>query len=212
LCDNKGIRLIHIFEDEWLYKKDIVKSRLSSIFGYSNRLYARKCSLNIISQSICDDFLNANHIQGTVQSKYRYGLYYNNELVAVMTFGASRFKRSEHELLRYCSILNTTIIGGAGKLFKYHVNNTKFTEIISYADRCWSIGHLYESIGFEFESFTLPSYSYIENGIRNNRMNYQKHKLIKNGYIGNNEHDMMNNAGIYRIYDCGNYKFKWIRK
>ena len=212
LCNDKNIRLIHIFEDEWMYKKDIVKSRLASIFGYSTRIYARKCSLGIISQSVCDDFLNANHIQGSINSKYRYGLFHNNMLIAVMTFGKSRFKHSEHELLRYCSILNITVIGGASKLFKYHINNTEFNEIISYADRCWSNGNLYESLGFNFESFTQPSYAYIENGIRNNRMNYQKHKLLKRGYIEDTEHKMMLNAGIYRIYDCGNYKFKWIRK
>lgn len=212
LCNNKGIRLIHVFEDDWLYKKDIVKSRLSSIFGYSNRIYARKCIINVISPSVCDEFLNKNHIQGTVSSKYRYGLFYNNQLVAVMTFGTSRFKQTEHELLRYCSVLNNTIIGGASKLFKYHINNTQFNEIISYADRCWSTGNLYEQIGFEFDSYTEPGYSYIENGIRNNRMNYQKHKLIKRGFVGNTEHEMTNNAGIYRIYDCGNYKYKWIRK
>lgn len=212
LCNNKGIRLIHVFEDDWLYKKDIVKSRISSIFGYSNRIYGRKCIINTISQSVCDEFLNRNHIQGTVRSKYRYGLFYNNQLVAVMTFGTSRFKQTEHELLRYCCILNNTIIGGAGKLFNYHINNTQFNEIISYADRCWSVGNLYELIGFVFDSYTTPSYSYIENGVRNNRMKYQKHKLIKLGFTGNTEHEMMINAGIYRIYDCGNYKYKWTRK
>lgn len=211
-CNALGIRLIHIWEDDWLYKKDIVKSIVLSIINKTNGIYARKCVIKPVSSIDSNNFLESNHLQGSCNASSRIGLYVNDELVSLMTFGKSRFESNVIELLRYCNKLNTTVIGGASKLFAYYVKEHNTDSIVSYADRSRSNGNMYEKIGFEFVSYTPPSYSYIENGIRNNRMNYQKHKLIKRGFVGNTEHEMMTNAGIYRIYDCGNYKFKWTRK
>lgn len=154
-------------------------------------------------------FLEANHIQGSFQSKYRYGLYYNDELVSVMTFGKSRFSDNEFELLRFCNKLYTNVIGGASKLFKYFLkDHPEITSIVSYADRCWSIGNLYEKLGFSRQSVSEPSYYYIVDGIRQNRMNFQKHKLVAEGFNQNKtEHDIMLERKIFRVYDCGTLKY-----
>ncbi len=88
-------------------------------------------------------FLDENHIQGNCISKYRYGLYYNNELISLMTFGKSRFK-DEFELLRFCNKLGYNVVGGASKLFFHFLkDHEEIKEVISYADRRWSVGNLY---------------------------------------------------------------------
>lgn len=217
LCENKNIRLIQIFEDEWLYKQEIVKSRLKNIFGLTeNKIYARKCIIKEISTKQSNDFLNKNHIQGSVNSKINLGLYHDNKLVSLMCFNKPRLgvgsKYDGYELSRFCNKLNTIIIGGADKLLKYFVNTYNPKQIISYADRRWSQGNLYEKLGFEKIRINKPNYSYIINKQRKHRFNYRKNILKKQGFDTTNktEHEIMLERKIYRIYDCGTITYRKI--
>jgi hypothetical protein len=215
LCESKGIKLIHVFEDEWIHKQDIVKSRIKNILGLiENKIYARKCEIRIVNSNDSKIFLNNNHIQGCVNSSIRVGLYYNNELVSLMTFGKLRKSLgslstdNKYELIRFCNKLNTNVIGGASKLLKNFIKNYQPKEIISYADRRWSQGELYENIGFEFIHNSKPNYFYVLNNLRKNRFSFRKDLLIKEGYdIYKSEHEIMLDRCIYRIYDCGSKKY-----
>ena len=210
LCESKGIKLIHVFEDEWIYKQDIVKSRLKNILGLtSNKIYARKCIIKNVIYKDVKKFLNENHIQGETKSSINIGLYYNNELISLMTFGKRpMINNFSLELIRFCNKLNTSVIGGANKLLQYFIKTYKPNEIISYADRRWSQGDLYEKLGFEFISNTIPNFSYIINKKRINRLKFQKHILIKDGYDGNKTaNQIMLDNNIYKIYDSGNKKY-----
>lgn len=215
LAENLGYRLIHIFSDEWETKRELVKNRLRSLLGMtSKRVYARKCSVREVSADTAAEFLDANHIQGNVFSKTRYGLYNGDDLVAVMTFGKSRFKKSETELLRYCTRSDTSVIGGAGKLFRHYIDcNPEVSSVVSYADRRWTGKEsMYLRIGFVLDGISEPSYYYVIDGLRYNRMLFMKHKLVKEGFdAAKTEHEIMYDRGYYRIYDCGNYKFTWTR-
>ena len=215
LAEKQDIKLIHIYEDDWLYKQDIVKSRILNLLGKSNKIYARKCEIKeIIDNKIIRDFLEKNHIQGFVGSKIKIGLFYNEELVSLMIFGAQRksmgqkAKDGSYELLRFCNKLNTNVIGGASRLFKYFVEKYIPDEVISYADRSWSQGNLYEKLGFNLVHKTDPNYYYVIDGIRKYRFNFRKDVLVKNGADPNKtEHEIMLEKGIFRIYDSGNLKY-----
>lgn len=213
-CSKKGIKLIHIFEDEWIYKKEIVKSRLNSYLGKSDIIYARKTKLELITSKDAMIFCNENHIQGGVNSKINLGLKYNNELVSVMTFSkvnSSRGKQDiEYELVRFCNKLNTTVVGGASKLFSYFVKNYSPNEILSYSNNRWSGGDLYSILGFKNEGNTSPGYWYIKNNKRYHRYNFTKHKLVEMGHDKNkSESEIMRELGYSKIWDCGNAKWKW---
>ena len=214
LCEAKGIRLIHIFEDEWLFKRDIVESRIKNILGLTtNKIYGRKCVIKEILPTESKDFLNNNHIQGNVNSSIKLGLYYNDELVSLMTFGKGRIimggKLDEYELLRFCNKLDTTVIGGADKLLKYFIKKYNPVKIISYADIRWSQGELYDKLGFEFIHNSKPNYFYVINTKREYRFGYRKDLLVKQGYDKNkSEHQIMLDRGIYRIYDCGTKRYE----
>jgi hypothetical protein len=211
ICELNNVHLIHIYEDDWVYKSEIVKSRIRNLLGKSNVIYARKCIVKEVPIKIANAFLDINHIQGKARSKYKYGLYYNGELVSLMTFGKSRFS-DEFELIRFCNKLNTSVVGGASKIFKHFVNTHNIDSIISYADRSWSTGNLYTQLGFTFHSYTQPGYYYINGNIRENRIKYQKHKLVNAGYDKTKtEHQIMLERKLYRIYDSGNMKFLWKR-
>ena len=212
-CLEHGIHLVHVFEDEWNYQMDIVKSRISGLLGKNETIYARKCKIKDICQEEARAFLEDNHIQGSVVSKWRYGLYHNGQLVAVMTFGKNRFGEGI-ELLRFCTRKYLNIVGGASKLFKRFItDHQNIDTIISYADRRWSGGEaFYPKLGFVLDGKTRPSYYYIINNIRHNRLEFTKQNLVAAGFDPNlSEHEIMLSRKIYRIYDCGNYRYIWHR-
>lgn len=211
-CLEKGIRLIHVFEDEWNCKKDIVKSMLKSVLGVTDRkIYARKCEIRPIDSKEKSLFLNENHIQGNVSSKINLGLFYDGELVAAMCFGEKRVNLGarnktdgEYELLRFCNRLDTTVVGGASRLLNHFINEFQPSRIISYCDRRWSSGNMYEKLGFVKSHESRPNYFYIQGNNRKNRFKYRKSELVKEGFDRNkSESEIMKERGIHRIYDCG---------
>ena len=215
-CEKKGIRLIHIFEDEWLSKPEIWKSMLNNILGLTNeKIYARKCTIKDVETDEATTFLKKNHIQGWCPSQIKLGLYYNNELVSLMTFGRSRHfignGKAEYELLRFCNKINTSVIGGASKLFHYFVKTYDPESIVSYADRRWSVGNLYNKLGFTFVHNSKPNYYYIVGTERKNRFNFRKSILVEkyNCPVDTSEREFCMKQKWYRIYDCGTKVYKW---
>lgn len=217
-CEKQNIQLIHIFEDEWINKNNIVKSRLKSLLGLSdNIIYARKCKAKEITNKEGKKFIENNHIQGnTTASKY-YGLYFNDKLVSVMSFGKLRINLGQknrnndvYELIRFCNKLNTNVIGGASKLLKYFITIEKPKEIISYADRRWSVGNLYEKMRFVMDHTSNPNYFYVIDNVRKNRFNFRKDILIKKYGCKKEEteHEFCLKKGWNRIYDCGTKVYK----
>jgi hypothetical protein len=218
-CLQKGIQLIHILDYEWLFKKPIVQSIIQNkIQQNQNRIYARKCVVKEIKNtSILKEFLNNNHIQGYTHSPINLGLYFNDELISVMTFGKNRFKKNsnEFEMIRFCNKINYNVIGASSKLLSYFEKNLNQDnlDIISFSDRRFFDGKLYEILGFEFIKNTSPSYIYWKNYQIKNRMSCQKHKLHK--ILGTfdetlSEYENMKLNGWRRVWDCGNTK--WIKK
>lgn len=211
-CKEQGINLIHIFEDEWNddIKREIIKSRIRSKIHSTERIFARKCQLRSVDKSKADSFCDEYHIQGSTNASIHLGLYYNDELVALMTFGKSRFDKSiDYELIRYCS--SGTVVGGASKLLKEFEKQYKPKSLLSYADMNWSNGNLYEKLGFDNLGYTEPGYFYYDpkNKTRISRQKCQKHKLVKAGFDSQmTETEICCGVlGYYKIYDSGNWKF-----
>ena len=215
-CEKQGIHLIHIFENEWLTKQEIVKSRLKNLLGiYDKTIYARKCQIKEVDSKTSKEFQEENHIQGAVNSKVNLGLYYQDELISLMTFGKCRFdKHHEWELLRFCNKLGYHIPGAASKLLKHFEKTYKPTSLVSYADRRWSQGKVYEKLGFIFSHASAPNYWYIDQfNILESRVKYQKHKLkklLENFDENKTEVENMKANGYNRIFDCGNLVYEKI--
>ncbi len=210
LCNEKGIQLIQIFEDEWTFKKEIVKSKLKQILGVnqnSKRIHARKCIVKEIEPKIKNEFLEEFHIQGKDASKIKLGAFFEDKLISIMTFGkgniskGSKSKEGIWELNRFCSNSNYHIPGIAGKLLSYFKKN--------FADRRWSQGNLYYKLGFELEHITKPNYWYIKNFQRIHRFNLRKTKDDPKDIL---EWVLRQKEGYSKIWDCGNLKFKTLRK
>lgn len=215
-CEKENIHLFHIFEDEWIYKQNIVKSMLLNILGnIKYKIMARKCEIREVSAHDASTFLDNNHLQGKCGSSVKLGLYYNNELVSLMCFGKSRHfvgnGKHQWELLRFCNKLNTIVIGGASKLFKHFIELYNPDEIISYADRRWSTGNLYDVLGFKLYNKSQPNYYYVIGDKRYYRFNFRKSVLIEKYDCPEKmtEKDFCYRQKWYRIYDCGCLCYIW---
>ena len=220
LCNENNINLIHIFENEWMYKSNVVKSIIRNKLNLiTNKIYARNTIVKEIISKESKEFLDNNHLQGNINSKIKLGLFYNDELVSVMTFekmrkslGNINNKNNYYNISRFCNKINTNVIGGASKLLNYFIKKYNPKCIISYADKRYSNGDLYKTLGFERIHETKPNYYYIKDYNKYHRFNFRKDKLKKLGWLkegeDKTEHEIMLERGYYRIYDCGNIKYE----
>lgn len=218
-CKDKGIRLIHVFEDEWLTKNSVIKNKLKHILSNSHtKIYARKCEIKEIPSREKSEFLETNHIQGNDMSSVRIGAYHGDELVAVMTFGKLRTalgqksKEDHYELLRFAT--KNSVVGIASKLFKYFKTTYNPICVVSYCDLRYGTGCVYTHMGFTYVKTSLPNYWYFKVGnyIRYHRYNFAKHKLkdkLEKFDPELTEWQNMQLNGYDRIWDCGNLKFEW---
>ena len=216
-ASSKGIQLLQFFGDEIFHKENICKSIIRNKLGLADRLYARKCSIKEVPIDNKNTFLDNNHIQGKDHSKIKLGLYHSNELVSLMTFGSPRYnKEVEWELIRFCSKLNTCVVGAASKLFQHFIKNYNPKSIISYADKRISNGNLYDVLGFIHTHDATPRYYYMhrKNYLKRlHRSNFTKDRIKKLypevDIVNNDEWSIMQSLNYDRIWDCGNKVYVW---
>jgi hypothetical protein len=218
LCNKQSYRLITIFEDEWVHKKDIVKNRLRHILGSNNvnKIYGRQCQIKEISIDMKNKFLDDYHIQGKDISKVRLGAFYNDTLVSVMTFSHGSISKGSKkedniwELNRFCIHQSFSIVGVASKLLKYFEKNYEWRKIFSYADRRWSIGNVYIKLGFDLSYITKPNYWYTDGSLKRiHRFNLRKSSIDPKDKT---ELELRRSQGYFRIWDCGNLKYIKLNK
>ena len=228
LCEEKGIFLYHVFGYDWTTHKDVILSMLSNLLHVNqNKIYARKCTIKEVSSADAICFLNQNHRQGAANSKIRLGLYYNEELVSLMTFsrmrnsiGTGHEDLSEcWELVRFCSKLNTTVVGGADKLFQYFIKLMNPQQVRSFSDRAHTRGTLYEKLGFHEVRRSTAGYVWVNvaSDVAYNRVNAQKkniRKFLHDESIdidSKSEKEIMESHGYVRVYDSGTITWEWHR-
>lgn len=205
-----GLQMIHIFEDEWLEKREIILARLRAKLGLGAKRHARKLDLWPVGWAQASQFYNAHHLQGAGTAGKSFGLFEGNTLIACASFGR---RAGEMEVLRYASI--DTVVGGFGKLFQAFLRERpEVSSVISYADLRWGTGLVYASQGFMLESNTAPGYFWVKKLKRYPRQMFQKHKLAKllpNFNPTASETENMRANGFSRIFDCGHAKWRWTR-
>lgn len=212
-CKQKQIKLITIFEDEWKNHKDLICSMLRhQVKQKSNtKVYARKCQILKIDSKLSSEFLNKNHIHGSAAAEIHLGLYYNNQLVYVMSFtrhNISRNNTQNWEIQRMAGLINVAVVGGASKLFNYFTKTYNPENMISYADLRWFTGNSYQHLGFSLSQNTKPGYWYID---RNFTSRKHRYSLRKNKFDDQNLTEWQNRQlqGWDRIWDCGHAKWIW---
>jgi hypothetical protein len=217
-----GVDLYHIWEDDWIFNRELSESWILNLIGKSKKIWARKCKISSVSGKEYKEFCEVNHLQGYSPGSIILGLYYDNELVSVMSFGKPRklinskallSSENSWELIRLCSKRGISVVGGASRLFSFFLNQNFPDEVASYCDISRSPDpekSVYKKLGFSNHKKTDPGYFWVVDGKRQNRLNWTKKKLLGLGKDPNkSEIEIMQEMGNYRIWDCGNYKFIW---
>jgi len=211
-CLSAGIRLIHIFEDEWMLQKNIVQSFLSSLLISQPVIMARKTVAKEISSREAITFLNNHHFQGADNSSIKVGLFVDDKLLSVLTVGKDRFSRSKSsEIYRFCSIVGVT--GGLSKMLKFIHRNHSISSFVTYCDLSKFDGQVYLKNGFSLIKKCEPSYQYFSRKryFRQHRFNFRKsqlHKKLEHFDPLLSGHANITNHDYFRIWDCGNLKFE----
>lgn len=219
-CKKRGIKLIQIFEDEYINHRDIVYEKLKHILKLDTnqpKIPGRKTTVIEITNKEAQEFLDKYHIQGYTRSTVYLGCYYNNELIAVMSFKRETKTSNRWELTRFATDYKYICQGVGGKLFNYFLVNYKPDEIKSFADRRWTVdedNNIYTKLGFQFDSYTNPDYHYFNESdgiIRQHKFGFRKQKLHKKYGLplSMTEEQMTQHLGYTKIYDCGLIKYIW---
>ena len=213
LCQEKNIRLLSFWEYDIIHNTDKIKDIIASCCCKNKKIYARQCTVKEISIEQCRNFLVQYHLQGSINAKIKLGLFYNDKLIMVMTFGKLRTFMNVHgsdydyELYRLCTKHGYTVIGGAGKLLKYFKRNYKWNTITSYSMNDISEGNVYEKIGFKLDRETKKGFFYYDliNDKIVNRYSLTKSKVDDNS--GKSADAIIENKGYIKCYNCGTRKY-----
>ena len=229
MCKSNNITLFHIFGYEWHCRQDVVKSMISNLLHKTkHRYYARKLNLTYIDGNVCKSFLDHNHLQGNMYAPVRLALVDNTgDVLCVMTFVRPRItmgktknsNKNVWELSRFCNRLNTSVVGGASRLFHEFVKNYNPDCVVSFSDNAHTSGSLYETLGFTSSGTTRPSYVWVnlKDDTYYNRVTCQKRylsKLFNDDTLdtkSKTEKMIMLEHGYVQVYDSGKTKWIWTR-
>ena len=212
----KGIMLVHLWEDVWLQRRTQVLSRISSFCGLNTTLFARKATIGALDSQAVKTFLDDNHLQGYIKTKFSYGLEINQKLVAVACFSAIRPMKSkgDHyqsaELVRFATLAGFTVVGGLSKLIKHFTKQVAFNDLMTYADRDWSLGKGYDHLNFHQTAVTAPVFFYIELDSLKRTL---AHRLPKHILTAFDEQKTLNldgfltQNGYLKVFNTGNLKY-----
>lgn len=212
ICEKAGYELFHIFQDEWKYNSEIIKSMLKSKLGLiDKKIFARKCEIKEILIPERRKFFNINHLNGDANSKKAWGLFYDKQLVSVLSIRRPRQKKKysdAYEITRFACLLDTIVIGGFSKLVKYAIewikkNDPKIRRLMSYVDLEHGNGKSYEKTGFSLIGITVNKFYWTDG-------HYRMHRLSTKADKSKNmsQQDVANEKGVFAIYGCPNKVFE----
>lgn len=211
-------RIIHLWEDVYAQNSALVNARILAMCGHSKRLNARHCFVERIDNPTAEVFLQENHLQASVKAKFKYGLFLKAQylekfidsaliqeknqplLIAVATFSAGRAMKygeragtRSYELLRFATLKNHHVVGGMDKLLKAFTNEHQPDDVMSYADRDWSDGRSYETLGFLKIENSNPQQIWIDTE------NFQRFTA--------NQFTNLTERAFMRIFNAGSIKY-----
>lgn len=207
ICYEKNIKLFTIYSDEWKYNKDKIKRYIYMNLGLAKtKIFARKCIFREISKKEANDFCNLHHLQGGTPNILKaFGLFYDNNLVQMMSFGYHHRNSKTIVLNRMCGEFDIQVIGGASKLIK-NAHKILQCPIVTWSNNRWSNGNVYQKAGFKLDRYLPPDYEWTNHTARFSKQSRRKSVTKQPVHMTETEYNKMLN--LDKIYDCG--KIRWI--
>lgn len=219
---HSDIKQVQLWEDQWIFHNDKIISKIQSILGITERIHGRETKVKAIDNLQLLDFLSKNHLNVPIKAKYKYGLYYRNELVAVMSFSKGRPLYREDilfnsfEMLRFCSKKGTTVVGGFSKLLNHFIKKMEPDDVMTYVDADWSDGQSFLNRGFEFIE-RMPNMEFWLNsstGVREYpQVVLKDHRKSMDLSESDGKKELfLKEIGYKKVFNSGSYKFILLRK
>lgn len=201
-AERAGIRLIQMFDFEWLDRREAAENRLRALFEKTQPVAARSCELRSLTPAEANAFYKRYHTQGAcVRPAASYGLWFGGALVAAMSFGQGRFGNWEWELLRYASV--GRVAGGFARLFTAFRREHNPQSIVSYCDLRWGDGKVYANNDFALDGITPPDYWYVSKAQRVSRYAAQHRPK------GQTEREWATEHGYEKVLGVGHQRWVW---
>ena len=217
---SQGVQLVHLWQDSWVLRQEIVRSRIAALSGTCVRIHARQTKVQRIAKDDICGFFVVNHLQGAVNARYNYGLYLGGQMIAAASFSAGRtvvrggVACRSFELLRYASLLHHRVVGGLGKLLARFIKEVKPDDVMTYADLDWASGKGYQALNFKQMAISPPQTFWIH---PSEMIRYYPHRVplqLTDEFRRQNKHtnmdDFLKDKGYLMIYNAGNLKYLFI--
>jgi hypothetical protein len=201
LYERQKKQLVHVWEDVWLLHPQLVEARVAVLLGKFTRYHARLTAVRKITNPVLVDFLRQHHLQVPIIGRYKYGLFFKEELLAVASFSAARsvvrsgVEYRSYELLRFANKTGCVVAGGLSKLLSHFISEQNPDDVMTYADRDWGNGKGYKQLGFELVGLTEPQEFALDSSTR------QRRYLSEQNPSGISESDCL------RVFNSGSYKY-----
>jgi len=187
-CENKGIQLFHIFENEFLnpYKKETWESIISSKMRKHKTNYNLKISTSESTQKI-REFVKINSLHDFQHADIHVCLLDGEKIVQVVSFTETDSKN--YKIVNMCSENFKDI--SYEKTFKYFDDFYKPESITAFADRRWTYknDNFFTKNNFKLIEIIGPQAYFFESG---------KVNTLSNTKTLNTDR---------KIYDCGFLKY-----
>ena len=203
-----GVRLIQVWEDDWILRKSIVKEHILQVLHLSQlpKVAARQTEVVEITNRDAFEFLNQYHIQGQAPGSVYLGLLFKSSLVAVAVF---KRRATDYELVRYATSAN--VQGGHSKIISYVERNYTYNNLITFADLTFGAGDLYRKTGWDEDCVLPPDYKYLYRGQLHHKFNFRLKRFRKDPSLkyleGLTEFQLAQLNHLYRVYDSGKIRF-----
>lgn len=209
-CSLAGIKTFRIFEDEWRDKNNLVKAMIRSRLGLvTEKIYARKCVIKLLTVSERKKFFNENHLEGDVSAKIAWGLFFKDELVAALSLRKpfhKKYVKDSIEIARFCQKQNVSVTGALSKFVSIAsawAKQNNFLQLITYVDKRLGDGSGYTKSGFnEIKNQSAPRFWWTDFKQRFNRFSVRA-----NTKKAQTELDVAKDLGVYKIWSCSNAFF-----
>lgn len=205
-AEERGYRLVTIWEDDWRFKRDRMVALLRRMInGPDTKIGARQTTVVAVPRSTAKKFHEDYHVQGfrVSSADQHYGLYDGRDLVAVASFDSSGL------LHRYTVLDGLSIAGGLLKCVKAFRRDHGPLPITTYCDRDQFTGSVYRAAGFQLVGSGLTM-TYVVKGERQRRERYMKHKLpdvFADVDVARREIDICADNGVFACWNSGTDKF-----
>lgn len=201
-AEKAGVRLIQMFDFEWLERRSAVENRLKALLGASATYNARECELRGVSRKEAKAFFTETHTQGWApRERVAYGLFFQGEMIACASFGDSRFAKADWELLRFAS--TGRVRGGFSRLFSAFLAAHRPGTLVSYCDLRWGDGRMYAANGFMLDGVTVPDYWYVNREERVSRFAAQRRPAHQT------EREWAEEHGYEKVLGVGHQRWLW---